>query len=440
MRSVLTIGSLLLLALTFSFSASNALGQEVEPANSGTVDPAAKQGTEDTGQSTPENDGQKSGGEKADGGSGSAGENRDASAMDTEVIGNWIVGILCVTLFVIAIIGMARSYANPTESRIQQLGPNFFFWLGMVYLGVLLLAAILKLNDWYSFGVKDADGFIGGKLPVEVPWFGALGAVVISLQGVFQFNRRWDPGYNYWHIARPLIGAVLGVVAFYMFSIIVDVAAGGETTVQVQENGVPTATAETTQPATPTEGVPPEGTPPEGEQPETTGQTTSGGEETPASPPGKNRFIYYILAFIVGYREGTFRELLQRVTDLILRPGDSAPAPTVPSVAFVVAGMVKTEIDFDEVANGEEKKIGLEINNIGTVPVSGPVEVSIAGDAELTLTAGADANNGDMAPNEFRKYDVTFSPSGERVFEAVISVTSSSFPAPQTIKVKGKGT
>ena len=34
--------------------------------------------------------------------------------------------------------------------------------------------------------------------------------------------------------------------------------------------------------------------------------------------------IYHVLAFIVGYREETFRDLLKRVTDLILRPGDKA--------------------------------------------------------------------------------------------------------------------
>ena len=40
-----------------------------------------------------------------------------------------------------------------------------------------------------------------------------------------------------------------------------------------------------------------------------------------SAPTIANMNIYHVLAFIVGYREETFRDLLKRVTDLILRPG-----------------------------------------------------------------------------------------------------------------------
>ena len=45
---------------------------------------------------------------------------------------------------------------------------------------------------------------------------------------------------------------------------------------------------------------------------------------------GNNRIIYYVLAFIAGHREATFRELLQRATDLILKPSDSPADPPTP--------------------------------------------------------------------------------------------------------------
>jgi hypothetical protein len=34
-------------------------------------------------------------------------------------------------------------------------------------------------------------------LPIAVPWFGAIGAVTISLEGVFKWSEsRWNPEYN----------------------------------------------------------------------------------------------------------------------------------------------------------------------------------------------------------------------------------------------------
>jgi len=34
-----------------------------------------------------------------------------------------------------------------------------------------------------------------GPLPVGVIWFGALGAVLISLTGIFEHHIDWDPTY-----------------------------------------------------------------------------------------------------------------------------------------------------------------------------------------------------------------------------------------------------
>src|SRR5262245_18942011 len=144
------------------------------------------------------------------------------------------------------------------DTRILRLTPSFFFWLGMVYTGLLLLMSavyILLFPD-------PPPRLLGGILPIGVPWFGALGAVTISLEGVFRYNNQWDRTYNYWHVGRPLFGAVLGIVAFFLF-VVIGSAAG--IAPKFLDGSVPI-------------------------------------EKIPL----KDFVIYYVLAFLVGYREETF--------------------------------------------------------------------------------------------------------------------------------------
>jgi drug/metabolite transporter (DMT)-like permease len=164
------------------------------------------------------------------------------------------------------------------QPRIERLGPSFFFWYAGAWLLFLLVIAL-----WYStiYGHDEAcllsicfraDTIdpVGDVLPLGVPWFGMLGALLVSLRGVFHHNQDWHPEWNYWHLARPLLGAVLSIVAFALFYLTIKLT----------------------------------GTTP---SPEGTGDFDS-------------NLIYYVLGFLVGYRETVFQELLQRVTDLILKP------------------------------------------------------------------------------------------------------------------------
>src|SRR4249920_769611 len=53
---------------------------------------------------------------------------------------------------------------------------------------------------------------------------------------------------------------------------------------------------------------------------------------TPQTPPtlGSKYLLYYLVAFLVGYREETFRELIKRLVDIILAPGNvKTAAPTI---------------------------------------------------------------------------------------------------------------
>jgi hypothetical protein len=137
-----------------------------------------------------------------------------------------------------------------------------------------------------------------GSVPLAVVWFGALGAVLISLTGIVEHAHDWDDSFALWHLSRPLVGASLAVVGVLI------IQAG------VLASGSPVAPPTTT-PATPTE-IP------------------------------KN-LLYYLVAFLVGYREETFRELIKRLVDLIFTPATVRVAPTIaglnPKTAAAAGGV-----------------------------------------------------------------------------------------------------
>ncbi len=72
-----------------------------------------------------------------------------------------------------------------------------------------------------------------------------------------------------WHVARPFLGAILGSVGFLVFIVVIK------------------ATGNTSSTATTTE-----------------------------------RDAFELVAFLVGYREEVFRQLLERATAFLLAPGD----------------------------------------------------------------------------------------------------------------------
>jgi hypothetical protein len=135
--------------------------------------------------------------------------------------------------------------------------------VSMIYLALLALVAVLYLVDVIDPRKKIVT------IPTPVFWFGALGGVVVSLQGVFDHGDDWKAKFNYWHIARPFVGAAVALIAVLIF-----------------QAGILAATGSTDQ------------------------------ETGPAS----NAF-YYVLAFFVGYNERAFRELMEAVGKAILRPG-----------------------------------------------------------------------------------------------------------------------
>lgn len=154
------------------------------------------------------------------------------------------------------------------------------FLVEVAYLVALFALAILYVTNLYKlFPVTVPQTF--GTVSIGVPWFGALGAVMISLTGLFDHPSDWKVHLKYWHFSRPLIGAALGIIAVLTFQ-------AGVLAVGSPITPAPTVTSAT-------------------------------------------NLLYYLIAFIVGYREEIFRELIKRLGDVIFTPGDGT-APATPSV------------------------------------------------------------------------------------------------------------
>ena len=282
------------------------------------------------------------------------------------------------------------SARKPNDSIIITLRPSFFFWLGMTYATVLLLAAVVY-NASY---VRTSPYLLGGMLPIAVPWFGALGAVTISLQGVFEKSEsRWDREYNYWHIGRPVFGAILGIIGFFLFVLIVS-----------------------------TSGTPPQFL-----------------EDSSKTPPAKDFIIYYVVAFLAGYREETFRELIKRVTDMILKP--APPDAGAPQVSFKRDGVTLSEIRFAQTIAGSLEQMTIEILNSGNASLLEPrLTVSTTDEATkgvFALTKDQVTGINELRPNEMKTVDIIFHPSSAGAYFGILSVAGRNLTAAAQIRVTG---
>jgi len=147
------------------------------------------------------------------------------------------------------------------QSVATQVMPRWTFWLAIGYALALFAVAVAYLDkvSWLSW-LPDPLG----PIPLSVPWFGALGGMTIGQRGIFRHNQSWDPSYKYRHLARPVSGAIVGIAAYLI--VVVVISATGVT-------------------------------------PKTTGT-----------------LVYDLAAFLVGYREDTFRSLVVRATDALFGP------------------------------------------------------------------------------------------------------------------------
>jgi hypothetical protein len=148
------------------------------------------------------------------------------------------------------------------------VAPIVLLWLA------ILLAAVPLYHD-VSVLHQDIP-LQAGPIPLGVMWWGALGGVTVSLVGIGQYWKSWNPNYTLWHILRPIVGAIVGSVSYLIFITVIRST---------------------------------------GTTPNTTGVDS--------------RVVYFLVAFITGFQEQTFRNLISRATQVLMGPGDgSAGAST----------------------------------------------------------------------------------------------------------------
>lgn len=143
--------------------------------------------------------------------------------------------------------------------------PRWILPLQLVYLVALVVVAVLYHEIPVLRRVFPSPA---GPIPLYVPWWGALGGITISFTGIFRNAARWNRHYNAWHLARPCLGAVAGSVGDLVFITVI----------------------------------------------RTTGASVPEHSEAGGS-------VFALVAFLVGYREEVFRELLRTAVDTLIAPG-----------------------------------------------------------------------------------------------------------------------
>jgi hypothetical protein len=191
------------------------------------------------------------------------------------------------------------------------VGPGRVLIYDLVILAALL--TLLWLRGRSGNVVHDLGDPLAGFLPLIVPWAGALGGVTKSLFGVARYTADWDPKWNLWHALRPILGAASGVVAFLIVAVVLKTANGAEV------------------------------------------------EAIVISP--ESLALFFVIAFVVGFKDKYFLELLSKVAGVLFSNGDETADgavayslsdssldftgrnPAVRTLTMVVAGETKPTLD-----------------------------------------------------------------------------------------------
>jgi hypothetical protein len=152
-------------------------------------------------------------------------------------------------------------------------------WVLMVAIATFFLLLIVA---GVSIAIGSAHSWIAshslGILPIGIVWFGALGGSLLSLTGVFKHHKDdWSDSFNVWHALRPWTGLVMGSLGAFFLLVSTELASASAAGVS-------------------------------------------------HAPLKINPDIYYVSAFVVGFVERSFRELVQRLAQSIFGPGNGEQA------------------------------------------------------------------------------------------------------------------
>lgn len=160
---------------------------------------------------------------------------------------------------------VVNSISGPDQAKKPM--PKGIFYLELGYIIVLL--GLLTLYAMWS-GFRNALPISLGPLPLGVVWFGSVGGVVAGFRGIYYYNHRWDSSYNYWHYTRPIFGAVTGAIGSLIYWVLLKFG-NTSTTIKI------------------------------------------------------DRALFYVVAFVLGFSDKAFIELLKNITDVMIKPGQSKP-------------------------------------------------------------------------------------------------------------------
>ncbi|GAA1373669.1 hypothetical protein [Catellatospora chokoriensis] len=165
------------------------------------------------------------------------------------------------------------------EQRGRELTPRSLSKISMGYLVLLLLLAWAYFRYRSSLLEANPPWIFDPRNMLYIAWYGSIGGVMASITGLLRHGEKWNPAWNLWYAARPLTSAIVGVIGYLIYISIVQASLSFD-------DGFDT------------------------------------------KPP---RVLGYVIAFAIGYREDIFRELLQRVFEMIATAGGAdTQAPSVP--------------------------------------------------------------------------------------------------------------
>ncbi|HEY5979964.1 MAG TPA: hypothetical protein VIT41_10045 [Microlunatus sp.] len=266
-------------------------------------------------------------------------------------------------------------------------------------LGLLMLVLLAWQVGWWRLTTYAPGGLLQQVFPVIVPWAGAVGGATNAIRGLVANWRRYaDTGgaqsarasahrlrWNAWALLQPVLGAVYGSIAVLIVALVLGTL-GSADKLDTSANG---------------------------------------------------QLMMMVVAFIVGYRQKTFHDLVTRSVNVLFGPGDPASDNDEGGTGTVSITVDPTELSLET---------GPQQPTSGTVTITN-LSSSIIPKDQILLTLKdptphgstalrADPPTANVGAGGSAAIDVHFDPGTEPgPFTAVLDITCG--PVTRTVSLKG---
>jgi hypothetical protein len=165
----------------------------------------------------------------------------------------------------------------------------------------------------------------------------------------------------------------------------------------------------------------------------------SGATQETKPLPTTGLIFYYVAAFLVGYREETFRELMKRATDMILQPG--AQQTLKPLIVVKSENVPVTSLSFGSVEAKKEATKKLSIYNTGNAPVDDlAVTVEHEGPSVFVLSDDKASHASPLSPGSVRNVDIVFAPQVTGNYMSNLAISGTGLPSRIVVRLDGSCT